>query len=119
MKRIALFLSAIVLAACSSGSSAPKDVFTGTWTGAVNGTTITANTTQSGTSVTGTGTAVGTSVNLTAVVTGTSSAPNLNLTMVFSDSEVLTYTGTYANADSVAGIFVENSDTVAFSFKKQ
>jgi hypothetical protein len=40
--------------------------------------------------------------------------------MDFSDSEVIAFSGNYISKDSVAGILVENGDTVpGFGFKKQ
>jgi hypothetical protein len=126
MKQIVILGLAVLLAACSS--TAPKDVFTGTWTGTVqentNSISITTTTSESGTAVSGSCTAVSASSsgssNFTCMLTGTSNAPNLAFTMDFNDSEVITFTGNYVTKDSVAGILVENADTIsAFGFKKQ
>jgi hypothetical protein len=128
MKRFLILGSAVVLAACSS-SSAPKDIFSGTWDGSatVNAQTLVINTTttQSGSAVSGTCTGNGGGNTLTCSLTGTSSPPNLTFTMTFSDSEVIAFTGKYVSQDSVAGILTEQesatvTDTVpGFGFKKQ
>jgi hypothetical protein len=123
MKRLAIFGLAcslvIVIAACG-GSTAPKDTFSGIWSGTTSGLTITTTTSQTGSAITGSCTAVGNSVNLTCTLTGTSSPPSLTLTMAFSDAELVTFAASYATRDSVAGTLAEN-DTVftTFSFKKQ
>jgi hypothetical protein len=128
MKRFVILGLAVALAACSS-SSAPKDIFSGTWdgTGAVGSQTLFINTTttQSGSAVSGTCTGNGGGNTLTCTLSGTSSPPNLNFTMTFSDSEVINFTGTYVSRDSAAGMLTEQesstvTDTVpGFGFKKQ
>jgi hypothetical protein len=122
MKRFVILGLAVILAACSS-SSAPKDVFTGTWSGTVNvdssSLTIATVTSQTGSAVSGTCSTSG-SIILTCNLTGTSNPPSLALTMSFSDSEVVVFTGNYVTRDSVAGILTEHGDTIAgFGFKKQ
>jgi hypothetical protein len=120
MKQLVILGLAVLIAACSS-SSAPKDVFSGTWSGTLvsQGLTITTVTSQSGSTVGGTCTASG-SVSLTCTLSGTSNAPALDFTMDFSDSEVVRFTGNYVTKDSVTGILTENGDTLTgFYFKKQ
>jgi hypothetical protein len=118
MKQLVILGLAVLIAACSS--TAPKDVFTGTWSGTVQGLTITTVTSQSGSAVSGTCTASGNSVNLTCTLSGTSNAPTLGFTMDFSDSEVVVFNGNYVTKDSVAGLLTEGTDTLpAFYFKKQ
>jgi opacity protein-like surface antigen len=120
MKRFVILGLAIVLAACSS-SSAPKDVFTGAWSGSLDGLTIATQTSQSGSTVSGSCLATGTSVNLTCTISGSSSAPSVNLTMSFSDSEVVEFVGSYVSRDSVVGSLREGTDTLtaAWTFVKQ
>jgi hypothetical protein len=114
-----LVCATLAAAACGSDSTAPKDVFSGTWAGNLAGVTqLTLTTTQNGSAVTGTGTAVNTNT-FTLVVTGTSTPPSLNLAITASDSEHLTFDGSYVTADSVAGMIHEGSDSVALSLKKQ
>jgi hypothetical protein len=122
MKQLVILGLAVLVAACSS-SSAPKDVFSGTWSGTIvegsGSLNITTVSSQSGTAVSGTCTTAGT-VTLTCTLSGTSNAPALAFTMNFSDSEVVNFTGNYITKDSVAGILVEGADTIsAFGFKKQ
>jgi hypothetical protein len=110
---------ALVAAACGSDSTGPKDTFAGTWVGVANTTTITVTATQNGSTVSGTGTAVNSPNSFTLVVTGTSTPPNVTLAITASDSEHLTFDGTYVTADSVAGMLHEGSDSIAFGVKKQ
>jgi hypothetical protein len=122
MKKFVILGMAVLIAACSS-SSAPKDVFTGTWSGTIhvdsNSLNITTVTSQTGSAVSGTCTTAG-SIALTCTLSGTSNAPSVIFTMSFSDSEVVVFTGNYVSRDSVAGILTEGTDTIAgFGFKKQ
>ena len=127
MKRFVILGLAVALAACSS-SSAPKDIFSGTWDGSLTANSSTllidTKTTQTGSSVSGTCIGSGCADTLTCTLTGTSSPPNVTFTMTFSDAEVITFTGNYVSRDSVAGILTEQessgTDTIpGFGFKKQ
>jgi hypothetical protein len=127
MKQLVILGLAVLIAACSS-SSAPKDIYTGTWTGTLteqsDTISITTTTSQSGAAISGSCTAVSASssgtTNFTCTLSGTSNAPNLSFTMDFNDSEVIVFSGNYVTKDSVAGMLVEGTDTIpAFGFKKQ
>jgi hypothetical protein len=128
MKRFVVLGSAVILAACGS-SSAPKDIFSGTWDGAgtVGSQTLLINTTttQSGSAVSGICTGTGGGNTLTCTLTGTSSPPSVTFTMTFHDALVITFTGNYVSRDSVAGILTEQESATAtdtipgFGFKKQ
>jgi hypothetical protein len=131
MKQLVILGLAVLIAACSS-SSAPKDVYTGAWTGtlAEQGDTIsiTTTTSQTGTAVSGSCTATSASSsgtdNFTCTLSGTSNAPAISFTMDFNDQEVIVFSGNYVTKDSVAGILTEatnsGTDTIpGFGFKKQ
>lgn len=106
---------AILLAACHSNPDTVgptnNDMFTGTWTGAIDGIApVTAVASQLGTVVTGSATLTYGSTTYSGSFTGTSTPPNLVLNVALGDTTG-TYTATYITADSVAGTFAATVST--------
>jgi hypothetical protein len=127
MKRLALVAFAIALTACGSsnksgGSTAPTDMFTGTWTGTLEGIApVTVVSTQTGTTVSGTASLSYGGNTYSGPFTGTSVPPTVTLNFTLGDTTG-TYTGNYITADSIAGTFTvtsPDSESVPLSLAKQ
>lgn len=126
MKPIVVIVFATFLAACGSDSTAPRDVFAGTWTGAVNGGTegeldFTIIATDSGGTITGTGTALAGAEAIPFTFTGRVTTPTITLSLVVDNntSDPLPYVGRFATADSIVGTISEDTLSFPLSLKKQ
>lgn len=125
MKRIVVIVLATFLAACGSDSTAPKDVFAGTWTGAVNGGTdgeldFTMIVTESGGAITGNGNALAGAEAIPFTITGTVTPPTITLALLVDTTVApLPYVGRFVTADSIVGTISEDSLSFPLSLKKQ
>jgi uncharacterized YccA/Bax inhibitor family protein len=83
--------------------------------------TVVTVTTQSDSVISGTGNYITASAIRPITVTGTSSRPDIQFTMVFSDSTVFSFVGQYVTSDSVAGViqFAPSVGGLALSLKRQ
>jgi hypothetical protein len=130
MKRLAFAAFAILaLAACGSsnksgGSTAPTDMFTGTWTGDLDGLSsapVTVTSSQTGSTTSGSASVTYNGTTYTGTFTGTSTPPTITLNFTLGDTTG-TYAGNYITADSIAGTFTVTSpvnETASLSLAKQ
>ena len=124
MKRFAIVALLSALAACGGDSGGgPSATFTGTWTGYAlenmdkDTLYLSFTSTQTGSAISGTGSGTESGSTGLFTFTGTSTPPTVNFTFTIGIT-TLTYAGSYARSDSVAGTLSNGSSTLPLGLKR-